>query len=355
MKIFTRSIYFLALSILCMPAVAQYDIAVTSVATVATSGGAVPPNSPIFLSIGIENVGADIPDQTTFNVVALNGTDTVAIGNWFFDGVYSTGATGFVQSAIFTLPAAPPNVSLCGVIILHIPDDDSTNNFMCEPYTVSTSANTDLKTTHVFINQPNDLDSFDIDGGDEDPDPITDVSIIFKNVGNTNIPAGFGIPYEYEFNGNLAANCCTGTITAELTPGDSTIRPSVDPGFTVPTEVGTYELCGRHTLDDNDPSNDELCVSFTLIDTYVPPPPVGINDQLQSDINIFYSNKQIWVKGVTAPLELTVTDAQGRVVVSERMIEDGNIQMHDAPAGVYIIRSVNTENGKSTMQKVSAL
>jgi hypothetical protein len=353
MKNSTRILSTMVLSAFSLASVAQYDLAVTGVATIATASNEIAPNVPILLSIGIENLGVDIPENTTFSVIALNGTDTVSVNHqWtFVNGDYPNGATGTVESNTFTLPAAPPNVQLCGVVIIHIPDVDSTNNFSCQAFTVSSSASTDIKAQSVSINAPSDLDGFDIDGGDADPDPITDVHIVFKNVGNTTFPAGYRIPYTYDYYGATAG--FVGTLAEALAPDGETQRPSVDPSFTVETETGTFKMCGYSTLVDSDPSNDTICTSFTLVDTYVPPPPIGINEGPLSGVKMFISGDAIMVHGVVAPTDVTVMDASGKLIVSEQVTKDGMVSLNNAPAGVYIIRSVNTTTGLSTMQKVA--
>lgn len=354
MKNFTRIAASIVGCFIGLGAIAQYDVAVTSVSTVATSSGEVAPNTQLILSIGIENIGIDIPENTTFSVIGLNGTDTVSVNNdWtFVNGDYPTGTTGFVETNFFTLPAAPPNVSLCGVVIIHIPDDDSTNNITCESFTVSSSANTDLEASAVNINTPSGLDGFDIDNGNEEPDPITDVNIEFTNVGNTIFPAGFGIPYEYSFEGATAG--ALGTLTDTLGPGGTTVRPSVDPSFMLEAEVGTYTMCGYTTLGDADLSNDTICTSFSFIDTYVPPPPIGIKeDKLAESVKVFNVGKNVWFNNLSTPIDVTITDAGGRVVASESMINNGSISLEKSAAGVYIVRTRNTENGATTMSKLA--
>lgn len=353
MKNSTRILSTMVLSAFSLASVAQFDLAVTGVATIATASNEISPNVPILLSIGIENIGADIPENTTFSVIALNGTDTISVNHqWtFVNGDYPNGATVTVESNPFTLPAAPPNVQLCGVVIIHIPDVDSSNNISCQGFTVSSSAVTDIKAQSVSINAPSDLDGFDLDGGSEDPDPITDVHIVFKNVGNTTFPAGYQIPYTYEYYG--ATSEFLGTLATALAPDEETQRPSVDPSFIVDSEVGTYKMCGYSTLADSDPSNDTVCTSFTIVDTYVPPPPIGINESPVSALKIFLVGNAIMVQGVVAPTDVTVMDASGKLIVSEQVTRDGMISLNNAPAGVYIIRSVNTVTGLSSMQKVA--
>lgn len=354
MKNFTRLAASVVSCMVGLGAFAQYDLAVTSVSTVATSSGQIAPNTPILLSIGIENMGIDIPENTTFSVIGLNGLDTVSVNNsWtFVNGDYPTGGTGFVETNYFTLPAAPPNVSLCGVVIIHIPDDDSLNNFICEAFTVSSSANTDLEASALFINAPSDLDGFDIDNGKEEPDPITDVNIEFTNVGNTIFPSGFGIPYEYSFEGATAG--ALGTLVDTLGPGSTTVRPSVNPNFIVDAEVGTYYMCGYTTLGDADLSNDTLCVSFDLVDKYVPPPPIGIEeDKFAESIKVFNVGKNVWINNLTSPVDVTITDASGKMIANESLNSDGNISLEKSAAGVYIVRTRNTENGATTMSKLA--
>jgi hypothetical protein len=354
MKNFTRFAASIVGCFVGLGAFAQYDLAVTSLSTVATSSGQIAPNTQILMSIGIENIGIDIPENTTFSVIGLNGTDTVSVNNdWtFVNGDYPTGGTGFVETNFFTLPAAPPNASLCGVVIINLLDDDSTNNIICEAFTVSSSANTDLEASALNINNPTGLDGFDIDNGNEEPDNITDVNIEFTNVGNTIFPAGFGIPYEYSFEGFTTG--AVGTLTDTLGPGGTTVRPSVNPDFAIDAEVGTYKMCGYTTLGDADLSNDTLCVSFSFIDKYIPPPPIGIEeDKIAESIRVFNVGKNIWFNNLSTPIDVTITDASGKVVASEAIINDGNISLDKSAAGVYIVRTRNTENGATTMSKLA--
>lgn len=352
MKIFTRVALAVAMTLSASATMAQYDLAVTGIATVATSSGQIAPGIETLLTISIENLGADIPENTTFSVIALNGTDTISVNHdWtFVNGDYPNGATGTVESNYFTLPAAPPNISLCGVVIIHIPDTDSANNFSCSNYTMSTGATPDITAQVVNINEPTDLDGFDIYGGDEDPDPITDVNIAFVNSGNTIFPAGYGITYGFTFDGTDNNNFL-GTLTEDLAPGDTSIRPSVDPDFTVPTEVGGFTLCGYFRGTDTDNSNDTACTGFTLIDTYVPPPPIGIEEDIAGAVKVFYANQSVWVRNVNTPLDVTVSDMQGRTVAQTSLIEDGSIPMDGVTSGVYFIQTANTATGKVTAKK----
>jgi hypothetical protein len=354
MKNFTRFAASIVGCFVGLGAFAQYDLAVTSLSTVATSSGQIAPNTQILMSIGIENIGIDIPENTKFSVIGLNGTDTVSVNNdWtFVNGDYPTGGTGFVETNFFTLPAAPPNASLCGVVIINLLDDDSTNNIICEAFTVSSSANTDLEASALNINNTTGLEGFDIYNGNEEPDNITDVNIEFTNVGNTIFPAGFGIPYEYSFEGFTTG--AVGTLTDTLGPGGTTVRPSVNPDFAIDAEVGTYKMCGYTTLGDADLSNDTLCVSFSFIDKYIPPPPIGIEeDKIAESIRVFNVGKNIWFNNLSTPIDVTITDASGKVVASEAIINDGNISLDKSAAGVYIVRTRNTENGATTMSKLA--
>ena len=355
MKNFTR--FILALSMISTFGVAnaQYDLTANSITATATSSNEVPPGTPIVLTLEFENTGPQlIPDQSTALLVFLNGTDTIQTIEGVFNGDMAVGAIYTFNSDPFTLPATPPNVNLCGFILLtSSPELDSTDNLVCDAYTVSTTANLDIKTKGLVMVSPTaqDLDSFDIFDGDNTPPNITGVYAEFKNNGNITFPAGFGIPYAYEFEGNVVVYL--GTLTAAMAPGDSTTRPTVDPSFMIPTEFGDYEICLFNYYGDDELGNDTLCHQWTMIDTYTPPPPVGVEENsFVSNQTMFYYNRALYVKNVRNAVNITVVDASGKIFTQSTMIEDGSISFEDAVPGVYVVQSTNSANGNTSMQKI---
>lgn len=338
-----------------LTASAQYDLEATELRTMSTTSNQVPPNVPLILTLVFENTGtADVPDQSTALLVFLNGNDTLQTVLGTFNGAMAQGASYSFNSDPVTLPATPPLVAFCGFVILDVlGETDSTNNLVCDSFQVSSSAVVDLKAVGLSVNAPNDLEGFDVDDGDEQPDPITDVHSVWQNAGNVTFPAGFVIPYVYEFDGNQTL-IFQGTLQADLPPGDSSTRPAVDPSFTVPAEEGNYEICVYNVYGDNDLSNDTICWSWTMIDTYIPPPPVGLEENtIKADLNVFQVNKTLWIKNVSGDLDISVTDMNGRIVASKHLFEDGSISLETSAAGVYVIRSLNKETGATSMHKVS--
>ena len=356
MKNFTRLVSLVLMGFVGLTATAQYDLEATELRTMSTTSNEVPPNIPLILTLVFENTGtADIPDQSTALLVFLNGNDTLQTVLGTFNGAMAQGASYTFNSNPVTLPAAPTNVSLCGFVLLDstFGETDTTNNLVCQAFQVSSSAIVDLKAVGMSVNVPNDLEGFDVDDGDEQPDDITDVHSVWKNNGNVTFPAGFVIPYVYEFDGNQTL-IFQGTLAADMAPGDSSTRPAVDPSFSVPAEEGNYEICVYTVYGDNDLSNDTICWGWTMIDTYIPPPPVGLEENtLKADLNVYQVNKTIWIKNVSRNIDVTVTDMNGRVVASKHMSEDGSISLETSAAGVYVIRSSNKETGSISMHKVS--
>ncbi len=333
---------------------AQYDLEAIELRTMSTTNGEVPPNVPLILTLVFENTGTqDIPDQSTARLLFINGLDTFQDIIGTFNGAMPVGAQISFNSDPVTLPAAPPIANLCGFILMDSTwaETDSTNNLVCETLQVSSSAVVDLKAQRVIVNAPNDLDGFDIDNGDEDPNPITDVQAVFTNEGNVIFPAGFVIPYTYSFDG--LEESYFGTLATDLAPGDSTIRPSVDPSFNVPTEAGDFEICVTMNYNDSEAGNNETCWEWTMIDSYVPPPPFGVEEGMNSNLKIYSNAGNIQVTGIIEPINLTVMDMSGKIVANNDMQTDGILFMTQAAKGVYMIQATNMVSGDVSTHKLS--
>ena len=357
MKNFTRFAASVACLLVGMSAFAQYDLEATELRTMSTTSNEVPPNIPLTLTLIFENTGTtDVPDQSAALLVFLNGLDTLQVVNGVFNGAMTVGATYSFNSDPITLPAAPPNVNLCGFVLLDtaLGEVDTSNNLICDQFQVSSSAIVDLSAVGISVNSPNDLDGFDVDNGNEEPDNITDMHSTYKNEGNVTFPAGFIIPYVYEFDGNPTA-IFQGNLVADLAPGDSIQRPSVDPGFEIPAEKGDYEVCVYTVYGDADLSNDTICWGWSMIDAYLPPPPIGIEEEngFQADLNVYNLAKAVWIMNISEPTSVTITDMNGRIIANEQMINDCSINLETAAAGVYIVRTLNNTTGAASMHKVS--
>lgn len=351
MKHFT--LFTLALVFWAVNGMAQFDLQVNTVATIATSGGQVPPGTPITLTMEIENTGADWPVGTVIVCGAILPTDTVGVVQYTVGpSPFAAGGSTIIETGSFQLPAAPPSVTLCAIAVLALPENDTTNNVACNVFTVSSSAQFDMAALFVASTNPamEDLDSFDIDGGDETPPAIVDLTAIYRNDGNTIIPAGYGIAYQLSVDGNTQN--ITGTLAEDLAPGDSTTRTIQGQNFAVPAEEGFYEICAILLTGDDDASNDTTCTGFSIIDTYIPPPPIGISEDVETaGLDVFFSNQKVWVKNVTTATDVKITDMQGRVVEHINMLEDGSISMQNAVPGVYLVQTTEQSMGAVKLTK----
>lgn len=355
MKKFTQAALAFVVSLGSFSSYAQYDLMATGVTTVATATNQVPPSVPITITLAFKNNGSvAIPDQSTALLAFLNGTDTIETINGVFNGAMAAGAEYTYSSNPFILPAAPPTISLCGFIIMTSGTETNTNNNLtCQGFQVSSSATMDIAIDSLEIIAPSDLDGFDVYNGVNSVPTITEMTLVVKNEGNTILPEGFAINYIFDFEGDQLL--AVGSTPGVLQPGESfdqgVTNTAVIPVIPDDLEPGNYEICTYINMANGDFTNDTTCAGFTIIDTYIPPPPIGISEVGSVSANIYHSGSFLWVKDVTSSVGVVLSDVQGRVIANEQFVEDGSISTTSLAAGVYYAQSTDLATGSVHIQK----
>jgi hypothetical protein len=357
MKHFTRLFFLAILALSSMAANAQsYDMAVTElVITPSTATGNVPVNANLFMIATITNAGTSIiPDQSTFDMFFIVDGDTIETINYIFNGTLNPGASALTNSSSFVLTNPVPTDFCAAAIFSTLTDPNLTNNFTCEiNVNVGTSANVDLSSDSVAIVAPNNIDSFDIDNGTETVPAMTELLAVFTNNGNVEYVAGYPISYMIKLGAQELG--VTGTLQADLLPGESTTRNITNLAIipNSPQEVGTYDLCVILTEDDGNSGNDTSCVAFSIIDTYIPPEPVGVAEVNTNDYNVTFTNDFITVSNVNSNLSASIIDMNGRVIATEMIVEDMRISTSEITSGIYFLQTVNEKTGEVKMNKFS--
>lgn len=349
MKTFTRLFSIIAIAGYSTFASAQIDLSVTGLSTVATATGQVPPATPISMLLSFENAGSgDIPDQTPAIIFFLNGIDTIETNSVFFNGAFPAGAATSFPSDKFTVPGTPVNISLCGGIVLPtLGETDSTNNVLCLPFTVSTSAQVDLKANSVTIVEPTNLDGFDIDNGNNTVPDITSMTATFENVGNVVYPAGYAISYRLGLDGDTLN--VSGTLSAALEPGGTTTRQITNTAIipAVPQDSGTYQYCVIINENDENPANDKACGTFTIVDAFDTSNPdnwpLGIEESAKNGVRAFSANGKLNVIGVNDETYVQITDMSGKIISAETIRKNSTFSVNGA-SGVYIVTTKDAEN-----------
>lgn len=357
MKHFTRLFFLASLLISSSALNAQtYDMAVTELSiTPSTATGNVPVNANLFMIATITNAGTSIiPDQSTFDMFFIVDGDTIETINYIFNGALNPGASALTSSSSFVL-TNPVSTDFCAAAIFTtLTDPNIANNFTCETnVNVGTAANVDLSADNIEIVAPTNIDSFDIDNGTETVPAMTELLAVFTNNGNVEYVSGYPISYMIKLGAQELQ--VSGTLQSPLLPGESTTRNITNLAIipNSPQEVGTYNLCAILTENDGNSGNDTACVAFSIIDTYMPPEPVGVAEVNTNDYNVTFNNDFIAVSNVNSHLNASIIDMNGRVIANEMIVEDKRISTSTLNAGIYFLQTVNEKTGEVKMNKFS--
>lgn len=336
----------------------SHDLAVTDV-TIApsTATGNVPVNENLVMIATLTNAGTTIiPENSQFTCWFIVDGDTIQAYPvvTIVGGSVNPGGMLSFASDYFTLANPVPTDFCAAVSWVTFTDPNIANNFSCETnVNVGTAAQVDMSGDSVAIVAPTNIDSFDIDNGTETVPEITEMLAVFRNNGNVIYPAGY--PFSYKIiRGNQEF-----TLNVELAntvnPGETTTRNITNPAVipASPQEVGTYDLCVVANIGDDNSSNDTACVAFSIIDTYIPPEPVGVADVNTNDYNVTFTNDFIAVSNVNSHLNASIIDMNGRVIANEMIVEDKRISTNTLNAGVYFLQTVNEKTGEVKMNKFS--
>ncbi len=357
MKHFTRLFFLSIIALSGLTVNAQtYDMAVTELAiTPSTSTGNVPVNANLFMIATITNAGTSIiPDQSTFDMHFIVDGDTLETINYIFNGALNPGAAALTSSSSFILTNPVPTDFCAAAIFTTLTDLDLTNNFICETgVNVGTAANVDLSADSIAIVAPNNIDSFDVDNGTETVPDMTELLAVFTNNGNVEYVSGYPISYIIKL-GAQELNV-SGTLQAPLLPGESTTRNITNEAIIPdsPQEVGTYDLCVIVNENDANSGNDTSCMAFSIIDTYIPPEPVGVAEVNTNDYSVTFTNDFIALSNVLSNLNASIIDMNGRVIATEMIVEDMRISTSTLNSGIYFLQTVNEKTGEVKMNKFS--
>jgi len=357
MKHFTR-LFFLAILIISgSAAMAQtYDLAVTEIAiTPSTANGNVPVNANLYILATVSNAGTSIiPDQSQFVMHFIQDNDTIESIDYIFNGALNPGASAQTNSSAIVLTNPVPT-DFCGAAIFTtLVDPDLTNNFSCEiNVNVGTAANVDLSADSVAIVAPTNIDGFDVNNGTETVPTMTELLAVFTNNGNVEYIAGYPISYIIKLGSQEFP--VSGTLQAPMAPGESTIRNITNAAIipNSPQEVGMYDLCVIVNENDANSNNDISCLTFSIVDNYIPPAPVGVTEVNTNEYNVIFTNDFITVSNVNSNLNASIIDMNGRVIATEMIVEDMRISTSEITSGIYFLQTVNEKTGEVKMNKFS--
>lgn len=357
MKHFTL-LTLVAAFILSSSSFAQTDLQLNSFRISSTSGNEVPPNHVTEVSYTIQNTGTvAIPQGAVFIRTVSNGTNpVVGPDNITLNAALAPGdSITYTTSSPYTFTSlAMENVCLSTFLDTSFTETDTLNNIICQQYQVSSAVNVDIAIINTTIVSPNDLDGHDLDNGDEPAPDIGEISFQMVNLGDLAYLANTTYNIDVYIDNDVISGF--GNPGQVLNPGDtsgvlSTTEAALIPE--TPQEVGTHEFCVEYTGGDDVGSNDADCAEFELIDTYVPPPPFGVEEGVNANLKIFASNGNILVTGIIEPIDLTVMDMAGKLVTVQSMNSDGIVPMTETAKGVYMIQATSAINGNTSIYKIS--
>ena len=357
MKTFTRSIATFALALFGMTSFAQVDLQVTSV-TVANVAGSVPFEYTTPVLMRFTNLGPDpVPAGTTYDLTVLTGTN-VALGPLTSDPIAAPLAVGDTVGYIisfydFTEPHGNLEEVCARVYANTLVDGDSSNNTDCQNFQIDTNLTNDVAVIDVTLVTPlfEDINNFDIDDNALTPDPITEFSFRFANVGDVAI-----------FNGDWNFEASLGTTTSNFiyTPGENLfagdtnlleLGANINFNMAIPKVKGLYEFCVTVLDPDSRSSNDKDCVEFNIKNTLL-----GINDLNGNGLNLMFTNSFIGLTNYSlANIESQIIDMNGRIVMNVKNVDQPQIDITSLPAGVYVINCVDTKTGESISEKFSKI
>lgn len=364
MRIFTRLFALITLCAIASFGYAQtYDLAVSEVGTASNSSNQIPAGmtAPIFFTIK-NNGSNDIPAATQIWIaVQVNANYFIQPDTLAFTGAFPAGGEiTLYTTAGYTYEPSNPNYEICaGAYFVNTSmESNPNNNLNCDDYIASSAVHNDWAALSVSIEEPNNLDGFDLDNMTNTVPDIDSVVLILQNNSSITFPAFYYVDYQLALNGDTQN--VAGQLSGNLGPGEQTTRivnnASIIPAS--PQDSGTYEFCViANEIGDNTDSNDVTCESFRIIDSYDPfhPSnwPLGAEEVADKNLKVVPMLDIIRVEGVENPTEVTVMDVQGRLVRSVTLTEDASIQLSDEKSGVYIIQAADETSGAVQTKKFS--
>jgi len=331
-----------------LTAQAQLDLACTNY-YVSAAGTTVPPGHNSNVTFVVENTGANPIPSGTGVVISVFRSATLMVGpdTLYFNGALNAGDSASGSVGPLTFDASIPSQNICVTAYLVGGETDSTNNQKCRLYSVSSTVESDLACDELTIDDPTDLDNFDIDNGDNTVPNIEEMTLKIKNTGDVSF-----VNETINFVISLDGTDLNAVATLSIASGDS-LDLTINNAAVIPTspqEEGYYEACVAIVAFDDNINNDTACAGFTIIDTYIPPPPIGI-EELNNNFAMYTLGNKLVLEGVADDMYLVMSDVQGRQVADYTIIEDKTIDLGHLPSGVYVVSSRNTATGDMETQK----
>jgi len=364
MKIFTRLFSVIALlSIVSFSQAQTYDLSISAVSTASNGSNQIPPDMIAPISFTIKNNGSnDIPSGTQIWIsVLVNANYFINPDTLQFNGDFTAGGEiPLTSTSGYSFQASNPNYEICAVayFVDSTLESNPANNILCDDFTVTSAINNDWAAMSVSIEEPNNLDGFDLDNMTNTIPDLDSVVLVLQNNSQISFPRFYGVNYVLALNGDTTA--LTGFLGAPLGPGEQTKR-IVTNAAALPAMVadsGTYAFCVEVMEEgDNTDSNDVTCETLTIIDSYDPfhPSnwPLGTEEINESTLKVVPLLDEIRIQGVENPTEVQVTDMAGRLVRKVNITEDASIQLNDEKSGVYIIQATDENRGQVEIKKFS--
>lgn len=339
-----------------------YDLAVTAVATASNPSNEIPAGMVAPISLTIANNGSnDIPTGTEFWVaIEVNGTYFINPDTFVLTGAFGAGAEATLTSTTgYSFEGSTPNYEICGEAFFSNTalEANANNNTFCDDFLASSGAHNDWAALSVSIEEPTNLDGFDLDNETNTVPDLDSVVLILQNNSNITFPGFYGVNYQLALDGDTTN--VTGFLGAPLAPGEMTTR-IVSNAAVLPTmaqDSGTYDFCVIVVEEgDNVDSNDVTCESFTIIDSYDPfnPAnwPLGQEEVAGKTLKVVPLLDAVDIQGVSNGTRVTLTDMSGRIIRKMNITEDTRIDMNDEKSGVYIIQAEDN-SGSMEIKKFS--
>lgn len=341
MTFFTRTALSVVGALLATTAMSQ-NLGVLEFSFSSGPNNTVPPNQITGIPYTIRNYSSTaIPAGSVFvrtvsrGLTPIIGPDNITLVN----GLAGNTSASFVANGTYEFGGGPLE-SVCVSAILVVGEIDTTNNVLCQTCTVSSAVSNDLALHNLTIDSPTDLDSFDVDNGTNIPPLLDIISFDLINNGQVVYVSGTNLEYELSLDGDNVQ--LFGQLGADLEVNDTITLTSSDSLYTLidsPDEEGFYTLCIALEQFDVDPDNDTSCTSFSIIDTYTPPWPIGINEVNENAAVVSFQNDQLHVSNVPFAVEFMVSDAQGKVLGRYAASSDFSVDASTWPSGVYNVQA----------------
>ena len=236
-------------------------------------------------------------------------------------------------------------------MLFYANDSNHVNDTLTVTYVTSPFTSNDWSAVAIDMVSPNNLDSFDIDNGTNQPPALDELSVSFQNVGQVTYLQWTAIQYSIVL-GSDTTNLEGVLKDSNIAPMGSTVRTLSNQAImpSLPDSVGTYSLCTviNEAFDVNT-GNDEACFVFTIVDLYDPNDPTnwpfGIEDQNKEELKVTALPDMLRFEGVQRNLEVRIFTMQGGLMATEYIQGATTLSTNILAPGMYSVQVI-AEDGR---------